>query len=220
MTIPYRPSLSERFGLDGPQLLRALVWSLVPASGVGIVAVTSWWEYGAVVAVAAGLLAFAVTGLVGSGGVLLFTHLSSVAAGRLLLPTGRSSPTPEDFSREQSLVIRGQVAEAIQLLARRCSAEPANAALHVFLADLYAGESRQPHHAARTFRQVKQIPRVSAAHDLYATQRLIDLYLGPLDNPDRAAQEMRHLVAKHPGSRAAADAGRLLRTAPPAPGRT
>lgn len=220
MTTPYRPSLSERLGVDGPLALRAIVWSLPVAVLVSVVVLAACWEHGVFLAAVAGLLAFGGTALVGSGGVLLCAHLAGTAAGRILLPSGRTTPAVEDFSREQSLVIRGQVDEAVALLERRCRAEPGNAALHLFLADLYAGDARKPHHAARTFRHVKQLRAIPAAQDLYATQRLIDLYSGPLANPDRAAVEMQHLVARHPGLRAAAYAEGLLGTVSPGPRRS
>lgn len=170
MPTPSRPSLRERLGVDCPLALRAIAWSLPVAVLVGVVVLAACWDSGVLLAAVAGLLAFGGTALVGSGGVLLCAHLAGTAAGRILLPSGRTTPAVEDFSREQSLAIRGLVAEAVARLEGRCRAQPANAALHLFLADLYAGEAHKPHHAARTFRHVKQLRAISAAQDLYATQ--------------------------------------------------
>jgi hypothetical protein len=51
---------------------------------------------------------------------------------------------------------------------------------------------------------------LSDAHELYVTQRLIDLYLGPLHNDIRVLVELRRLTERFPGTREADAAHRLL----------
>jgi len=53
---------------------------------------------------------------------------------------------------------------------------------------------------------VRDIPGASARDALYAAQRLIGLYDGPLGEPGRALVELRRLVERHPGTDVAAGA--------------
>ena len=51
---------------------------------------------------------------------------------------------------------------------------------------------------------------VSRDQDYAASSRLIDLYLGPLDDPSRAAAELERMRDRHPGTTAALGADGLL----------
>ena len=52
------------------------------------------------------------------------------------------------------------------------------------------------------------------SRELYATQRLIDLYLGPLGDDMRALVELRRLVERNTGVRQAAVVSASARTPP------
>ncbi|HKG92203.1 MAG TPA: hypothetical protein VKA84_09940, partial [Gemmatimonadaceae bacterium] len=54
------------------------------------------------------------------------------------------------------------------------------------------------------FREVQSIPGVPAQRDLYASNRLVDLYRGPLGDEGRALVELRRLAERHPKSPEAA----------------
>lgn len=212
----YRAPWTERVGLEDPVALRAFAWSLPISFLAGVVVLWSAWEQGMLVAVAAGLVASVVIEAVGVAATVGIATFVGSAAGRVLLPTGRSTPSVEDFSLEKSLVIRGMVADAVRHLETRMRAEPSNLALRLFLADLYAGEARQPLSAERLYLGVKREAATTAAQHLHATNRLIDLYGGALRDADAAAREMRDLAERHPGSRGAAFAADALRDGSPA----
>lgn len=209
----YRAPWTERVGLEDPAVIRAFAWTVPIAVVTTAVVLWSLWSLGWWVAVTGALLSFPLTMLVGIGGSVGLAHLAGVAAGRILLPTGRSTPAVEDFSLEKSLVVRGMVQGAVRHLETRLRAEPGNLALRLFLADLYAGEARQPLSAERLYLGVKRDEAATAGQHLHATNRLIDLYGGALRDPAAAAREMRDLAERHPGSRGAALAAEALRDA-------
>jgi hypothetical protein len=220
MKVRFRVFRPEWLDLEDLTILRAFVWSL-PAAIIGALSVfVLLMEYGVLLALPGAVLAFfAIIGVI-VGGSQAMAHGGARAAASLVLPSGSSTPAVRDFSLEKSLVIRGRVAEAMHSLEAQLSAAPDDPELCIFAADLYAREAREPRRAEPLFRRAREAPKVSAGQDHYATQRLIDLYLGPLDDEARAAGELRRLIERHPGTRTAAYAeGALRGLAVPGPAR-
>ena len=71
-------------------------------------------------------------------------------------------------------------------------------------------QSSTPERAARYFTQGRRLSPDNSGRALYATQRLIDLYWGKLQDYPRARAELRQLVTRFPGTREAAAAQKLL----------
>jgi hypothetical protein len=197
--------------LDEPSVLRAVGWSLPMATFLGALAAVALSSRGLGVALGGGVLAFASGVLVIAGGTLAVTHVAANAGGRLLMPSGSSTRSQEEFSREQALVARGEVREALALLRDRLSGDPSNVHLCLFAAEVHARDAGDAEGAEALFRRVQEQASASAAQDLHATNRLLDLYLGPLDSRTRAEGQLRRLLERHPGSRAAKHAEHLLR---------
>jgi hypothetical protein len=223
MRVRFRLFRPEWLDLEDLTILRALFWSL-PAAIIGAASVfVLLREYGVLLAFLGAVLAFFAILGVTVGGTQALAHGGARAAASLVLPSGSSTPVVRDFSLEKSLVIRGRVAEAAESLERQLAAAPGDPELCIFAADLYAREAKEPRRAEPLFRRAREAARVSAGQDHYATQRLIDLYLGPLDDEARAAEELRRLIERHPGTRIAKYAEGALRTLPtarPAAGQT
>ena len=72
-------------------------------------------------------------------------------------------------------------------------------------AEFHAGHG-DPQRAAALFAEVRRLAGDDRGRELYATQRLIDLYIGPLAQTGSAIVEMRRLVERFPGSREAESA--------------
>ncbi|MBY0490831.1 MAG: hypothetical protein K2R93_13400 [Gemmatimonadaceae bacterium] len=68
-------------------------------------------------------------------------------------------------------------------------------------ADLHLGRDGRPERARELLIRLRQTPGVSRGDELFATQRLIDLYFGALRDEPRALSEMRRLVERFPGTR-------------------
>jgi hypothetical protein len=77
-------------------------------------------------------------------------------------------------------------------------------------AELYAGGRGDPERAKGLFQRMRRAVDVTRHDELYATQRLVDLYYGPLNAPDRAAAELRRIIERFPGTRDAEGAALAL----------
>ncbi|MCR4340731.1 MAG: hypothetical protein NUW01_12690, partial [Gemmatimonadaceae bacterium] len=114
----------------------------------------------------------------------------------------------ETLSYEESLLASGQYAEAIAAFERHAAAGTGGATVVIRAADLHTKHG-DLERAAELFRQAQRRPNLPAENHMYVTNRLIDLYTGPLPNPDAAVSELRRLIATHPSS----DAAKHARTA-------
>lgn len=208
---PFGPAFIRRVRGREPAVARVLLRAAPFGVVVAVVVAMEFDRYGFATGVLAGVLACALYMGVVPAAATRVAHGVAKAIAWFLLPSGRSTPAAPDFSLEKSLLARGRTDEALGLLRRRLIAEPENAALCVFAADAYAGAGDH-RRAEALFRRARQIPSLAAGQDLYATNRLIDLYLGPLDEPARAAEELRYLAERHPGSREARHAEQVIRS--------
>lgn len=150
-----------------------------------------------------------------------FANVAGQVVARFVAPSGSTTPYEPGFSYQQSLAIRGNVAQALESFEAVLRESPHDVEAHAQAADMYA-EHGQHGRAIELFRAMRDIPGVSAARDVYASNRLIDLYLGPARDDGRALVELRRLIERHPGtdtaSRARVALGRLKRDGPVMPG--
>lgn len=128
------------------------------------------------------------------------------------MPSGGTTPSRADYSREDALLMQRDVAGALESLEARIAADPGLADARLRAADIYGREGQDPRRAEALFREVQRIPDVSLRDDVYASNRLVDLYDGPLANTGRALVELRRLIERYPGTRAAEEARRGLVT--------
>ena len=113
---------------------------------------------------------------------------------RFLAVSGRSTPAAADYSMEQALVERGDLEAALSLYEARFAASPDDTEAMLRAADLYARSAGNPQRAVELFNALRRVDGVTPQQDLYATNRLIDLYTGPLATPARALAELRRLI--------------------------
>lgn len=161
-----------------------------------------------------GAIVFTLVGAVTlSGAAMYFGLRGGQAAGdfmRYLTAGGSSTPYEEQFSQEQALVMRRDYAAALALFEQRIARAPAEPRARLAAADLYMTHGENPGRAAELFREVQRLPQVQSGHDIYASNKLADLYLGPLREPRRALVEFRRLMERYPGSTAAKHARMAL----------
>jgi len=128
---------------------------------------------------------------------------------RLVWPSGGSTPYEQTYSQEEAMVARGDIDGAMVRYGAAMRLHPTDAELRFRAAEvLFRSES--PARAAAYFTEGRQLAGDNRSRELYATQRLIDLYLGPLGNPVGALVELTRLVDRFPGTREAEAAGLLL----------
>jgi hypothetical protein len=206
---PYRRTLFDRYGLVVGDAMKAAAWGAMV--GVLAVIVTArvtiprGYSVPAIVAlcVLAGLTAWVVT-------IWLTLRISAAAGAGFAAFVAPSGTYEYDYSREESLAARGDVAGALAAYEQHIIAAANNVVARSRAAELYAGKGGNPARAAELLREVQRIPRVSRSDHLHATNRLIDLYIGPLNDLDGALWELRRLVQAYPPS---TDVGKHARTA-------
>ncbi|HEU4559014.1 MAG TPA: hypothetical protein VFS20_14235 [Longimicrobium sp.] len=211
MKIRVKIHWSQIFDFDDPNTLRAMVRSLPVASLVAGLTFLLLTKFGIVVAAAGAALAFVVAGALTFAAVLGMSGAASRAAMSFVAPSGSSTPSPDDYSQIKSLLVRGKIAEAITELDVQLRLRPADPALCLFAADVAARQARDPRAAEQLYLRVRGMEGVSREQDYAATNRLIDLYMGPLDDPTRAAAELERMRTRHPDTTAATHAEKTLR---------
>lgn len=124
----------------------------------------------------------------------------------LIWPSGSSTPYSPTYSYEQSLAARGDVDGALSRYRLAMGLKPGDAEPRLRAAELLL-RSETPGLAVPLFNEVR---RLSPQHELYATQRLIDLYIGPLKSDVKALSELRRVMDRFPGTPEAESAQRLF----------
>jgi len=203
----YKITFFDRYGPEGGNRLKAYGYGLI-VFGVSVpmfVALSAKLEFG--------LLGLLLLTLVGASTLGLIAARLGLGGGevagevaRYVTAGGSSTPYEEQFSREQALVMKRDYGGALQLFEDRIIATPNEPRVRIAAADLYATHGANPSRAAELYREVQRIPEITSGHDVYVTNRLADLYLGPLKQPGRALVEFRRLVDRYPGSAAATHA--------------
>jgi len=127
----------------------------------------------------------------------------------LIWPSGSSTPYEPTYSNEQALAARGDHAGALEAYDEAMRLRPMDPEPRFQAAELLF-KSSTPQKAVRLFVQARRLSGGSRSRELYATQRLIDLYLGKLDDRPRARAELRQLVQRFPGTREATAAQKVL----------
>jgi hypothetical protein len=198
----------DRYGADG--VLQLPILALAGIGGIGCVGALVSWLVGTF---AVGWLLLPVASLIAAGiGALAFRITSGIAQGigGLALASGVSARYDDQFSLEDAMAIRGDLEGALASFEDRIAATPIDAPtgieLRVRAAEMYARPKGDPRRAAELFRQVQRIHDLSANRDLYVSNRLVDLYLGPLRDEGRAMVELRRLADRYPGTDFAAGA--------------
>ena len=197
----YKPTFFDRHGPEAAGILTARVW------GVAMGLVTF-----AILSSARGLTVATVLGAIG-GGVLvgnLGPVLGSLFGGmwNTIAVNGGSTPSTPQYSRERSLVMQGKIDEALELLDKTMSADRTDIQARLFAADLYLHERNNPERSAELLREAHAVRPISAGDDVYIANRLVDLYVGPLNTPYKALRELRRIIERY-GNTSAANHARV-----------
>lgn len=207
MTVPsspepksYRPTLFDRKGPDAGYQIRAAAYGLMVFALV--LSVLLLVSHGLSLL---DVIVAAVAGFIPYGASLVLAE-GAGAAWHRVMSSGASTPYEEQFSYQESLVMRGRVDDALAsyeaIIAERATAVPAR----LRAAALYASRGDNPRRAAELLRDVTSMPAIGARDDIEASTRLIELLMGPLGEPGRAMVELRRLMDRRPGTDAAARA--------------
>ena len=201
----YRPGIAERFGDDASTAPTAIYACLVLSPvfiGLGfllaeLLKVTGVW----VVPFALGVGALGGLGVL--YGSMFFARRIGKGVGGMVLPSGATTPYQRQFSQQDALAAAGRIDEALDSYEAEVAAAPADVEAIMRTADLYLQHKRNPERAAELLRSVRRIAGARPEKVLYASHRLVDLYLGALNDRGRAIVELRIIIDRFPGSQAA-----------------
>jgi len=135
-----------------------------------------------------------------------FAQSSGQVFARFVVPSGSTTPYEYGFSFQQSLAANGDIAGALESYEAVLRESPHQLEASLQAAELYA-KNGNASRAIELFRGARELPGVSEARSVYASNRLVDLYLAA--NDGCALVELRRLVEQHPGT----DTARRVREA-------
>lgn len=124
------------------------------------------------------------------------SHGAGKLFGEFIQPSGAGS-YERQYSHEDALVMRGDVEGALASYERIILETPNEAQPRIRAADLYA-KSGMPERAELLFRAVQRLPRVPRTEDVYASNRLVDLYLAWPGHETKGLLELRRLIDTYP----------------------
>ena len=210
----YKTTLFDRHGAAAADLLRAWAYGLM-VFGVTMGAISfSMAAGGASPTLFQWLEALGVSAVfgavVGCSGLLISRGVGK--GWKHVMVDGSTTPYEEQYSHEQSLVMRGQIDDALASFESILQGNPDAVKPRVRAAELYAREKGDHLRAAQLLAEVQRIKTAAVGDFVYATHRLVDLYTGPLNEPGRAMVELRRLIEKIPGTPAAEQARDALAT--------
>jgi hypothetical protein len=132
-----------------------------------------------------------------------FAEASARGFIAFLAPNHGSAPAESTYSHIQAMAARGDVAGALREYEAVIASDAAAVEARIQAAELYATTRADVARAAMLYAEVRRIEGVAPERDLYASQRLIDLYDGPLRQPARSLTELRRIIDRHYGTREA-----------------
>jgi hypothetical protein len=156
------------------------------------------------------LLIIALAALLGGVIQKLVVGTAATAVESTLVADGKTTAYVPTFSHIEALEIRGDLAGAEQAWQEACREHPGNALVLVKAADFHLRLRNDPAAALQRYRQVRDLAVASPDLVRYASQKIIDLHLGPLADEGRALVELRRMIDRFPGTREAEDARAVL----------
>lgn len=127
---------------------------------------------------------------------------SGAAAQQVYMPAAAGTYVVQ-HSQIDALEAQGNYAGAVAAWERVAIAEPGNPWPLIRAGELYLRTLKEPALALARFRGARDIVGVAVETEMYASQKIIDLYLGPLGDPGRALVELRRFSERHADTREA-----------------
>lgn len=146
----------------------------------------------------------ALGGLIGSAVTLFMIRVVHAWTQRGMLavlePGGRGRETAV-YSHAEALAAKGNFDAASKVFDQVRAEHGDKASLLRAEADVQLRPDGDPERARELLMRLRKATDASRADELYATHRLVDLYLGPLADEARAMSELRRLTERFPGTR-------------------
>jgi tetratricopeptide (TPR) repeat protein len=140
-----------------------------------------------------GAIAFAIT--------YFIVERSGVAAGVLHTPSGASTPSRSELSRETSLIVAERFEEAIEALTEASARDPADARPPLMIAELYRDRMKQPEEAVPWLRRAAAMPGLALETERMILRDLVELCRNTLERPELATPALARAASAHDGDR-------------------
>ncbi len=199
----YRRTIFDRRGPEAAHFLQTVSSLIIPLVAGALI--------GGALAVQKGLSAVLIVAAALGGSVILgvwwwyfvtrVSHGAGKMFGEFIQPSGAGS-YERQYSREDSLVMRGDVAGALASYEEIILEAPNDAQPRMRAADLSA-KSGMRERAEILYRSVQRLPRLAPRDDIYASNRLVDLYLAWPGHETNGLRELRRLIDTYPESEVA-----------------
>ncbi|MFN2637522.1 MAG: tetratricopeptide repeat protein [Gemmatimonadaceae bacterium] len=195
----YKRSFFDKHGPDAADSVKVASWLIVPVvagGGIGCaLAIRNGYSASIIV------LATIAGSIAGGLWTWFFSHGISRGAGRafgsFIQPGGATTPYERQYSGEDALVMRGDVEGALSSYEAIIAESPADPQPRLRAAELYA-KSGMRDRAELLYRAVQRIPKIAANDDIYASNRLVDLYLAWPGHETKGLRELRRLIDTYP----------------------
>ena len=128
------------------------------------------------------------------------------AVERTLAPRGETTPYRPTFSGIETLEVRGDLVAAETAWAEALARHPGNAYVLMRVAEFHLRLKQDALVALPLYERIRELPDAGRELRRYASQKIVDLYLGPLADEGRAMVALRRLIEGFPESREAAEA--------------
>jgi tetratricopeptide (TPR) repeat protein len=194
----YKRTLFDRRGPEAVHFVRTVLSLIIPIVAGALI--------GGALAAQKGLSAGLIVAAALGGSVILgvwwwyfvtrVSHGAGKMFGEFIQPSAAGS-YERQYSHEDALVMRGDAEGALTSYERMILEAPNDAQPRIRAADLYA-KSGMPERAEALFRAVQRLPRVARTDDIYASNRLVDLYLAWPGHETKGLRELRRLIDTYP----------------------
>jgi hypothetical protein len=151
------------------------------------------------VTLAGGVLGFGI----GTGVARALLGAGARAAGSVYAPAGNSNSYTPTLSHIEALEARGDLDGAAEAWEIEIHEHPESAALLARAADFHLRLRKDPAAALSHYQRARALGTGTTDLRRYVQQKLVDLYLGPLNDEGRAMAELRRLIDAFPGTREA-----------------
>ena len=194
----YRRTVFDRQGPEAAHFLQAVSSLIIPIVagafiGGGLAVRKDFSPALVVVSALGGSLVFA-------GWWWFFVTRASHGAGKVfgafIQPSGAGS-YEQQYSHEDAMVMRGNVEGALASYEKIILEAPTDPQPRIRAADLYA-KSGLRERAEILYRAVQRLPGIAARDDIYASNRLVDLYLAWPGHEKNGLRELRRLIDTYP----------------------
>jgi tetratricopeptide (TPR) repeat protein len=128
--------------------------------------------------------------------VTRLSHGAGKVFGEFIQPSAAGS-YERQYSHEDALVMRGDVQGALASYEKIIAEAPNDVQPRIRAAELCA-KSKMRERAEGLYRAVQRLPQLSAKDDIYASNRLVDLYLAWAGHEKKGLRELRRLIDTYP----------------------